>query len=296
MSNNTNNKLTPMTQLNLTEEKTITEANIRDFLYDHPEILGDAIGVKNLQPLQREKRQFSGGRIDLLFGDDENNRYEVELQLGATDETHIIRSIEYWDIERKRYPKYDHVAVLIAENITGRFFNVISLFHGAIPLIALQLTAIPLPDNKVGLNLTNILDLTVSSADDDTEQELVTNRAWWEQRSNSTMMTLMDNIFKEINPLCQEFELNYNKFYIGLKKDGIAKNFISFVPQKGNVQLRIHCDENNEIEELLSSKHIDIERKYRQYYQIAFSTIKSFNESKEEILKLITSAKNKRGV
>jgi hypothetical protein len=32
--------------------------------------------------------------------------------LGATDESHIIRCIEYWDIERRRYPAYEHCAVL----------------------------------------------------------------------------------------------------------------------------------------------------------------------------------------
>jgi len=34
-----------------------------------------------------------------------NTRYHVELQLGATDESHIIRTIEYWDTERRRWPQ-----------------------------------------------------------------------------------------------------------------------------------------------------------------------------------------------
>ena len=73
-------------------------------------------------------------RLDLLFIDsDGKERYEVEIQLGATDESHIIRTIEYWDIERKRYPQYNHTAVIIAEDITSRFLNVISLFNGSIP-------------------------------------------------------------------------------------------------------------------------------------------------------------------
>ena len=42
--------------------------------------------------------------MDLLLQEaDGSDRYEVEIQLGATDESHIIRTIEYWDIERKRY-------------------------------------------------------------------------------------------------------------------------------------------------------------------------------------------------
>jgi hypothetical protein len=104
--------------------------------------LGDVI-VKD-----SERIQPSGGRLDLLLQDLESNRrYEVELQLGKTDESHIIRTIEYWDIEKKRYPQYDHCAVIIAEDITSRFLNVISLFNGYIPIIAIQVKAIKIDDN-----------------------------------------------------------------------------------------------------------------------------------------------------
>ena len=30
--------------------------------------------------------------------------YEVEVMLGETDPSHIIRCIEYWDIEKRKYP------------------------------------------------------------------------------------------------------------------------------------------------------------------------------------------------
>jgi hypothetical protein len=51
-----------------------------------------------------ERKQPRAGRLDLLFQDENNRRYCVELQLGKTDESHIIRTIEYWDLEKKRYP------------------------------------------------------------------------------------------------------------------------------------------------------------------------------------------------
>src|SRR4051812_48232680 len=69
------------------------------------------LGLGDLVLLQQERIQPSGGRLDLLFQDTEKRRYEVELQLGPVDESHIIRTIEYWDIERKRYPQYNHCAV-----------------------------------------------------------------------------------------------------------------------------------------------------------------------------------------
>ena len=81
---------------------------------DDPSILG--IGELILK--DKERNQPGAGGLDLLFQDlDSNLRYEVEIQLGETDEGHIFRTIEYWDLERKRNPQYDHVAVLIAEAI-----------------------------------------------------------------------------------------------------------------------------------------------------------------------------------
>jgi hypothetical protein len=89
------------------------------------------LGLGDLSLRQSEKRQQSGGRLDMLLQDDDSDtRYTVELQLGRVDETHIVRTIEYWDTERKRNPNYKYVAVIIAEDITNRFFNVISLFNG----------------------------------------------------------------------------------------------------------------------------------------------------------------------
>ena len=131
----------------------------RIWLKDHPELnerwLQDRIGedpailgLGDLVLKDRERPQPHAGRLDLLLQDAETNkRYEVEVQLGKTDEAHIIRTIEYWDIERKRYPQYDHTAVIVAEDITSRFLNVMSLFNGSIPLVAIQLSAIRLGDS-----------------------------------------------------------------------------------------------------------------------------------------------------
>ena len=121
----------------LKAHKEYTEKWVQAKIAEDPKILG----LGDLVLLQQERIQPSGGKLDLLFQDaDTKRRYEVELQLGSTDETHIIRTLEYWDIERKRYPQYDHCAVLIAEDVTSRFQNVVQgLFNGSIPLIAIQM-------------------------------------------------------------------------------------------------------------------------------------------------------------
>lgn len=73
---------------------------MQDIIANDPAILG----LGELVLRDRERIQTRAGRLDLLLQDpDSYKRYEVELQLGSTDEAHIIRCIEYWDIERKRY-------------------------------------------------------------------------------------------------------------------------------------------------------------------------------------------------
>ena len=84
------------------------------------------LGLGDLSVIERERKQISGGRIDFLMYNPENGvRYEIELMLGKVDESHIIRTIEYWDIERRRFPSLEHRAVIVAEEITNRFFNII---------------------------------------------------------------------------------------------------------------------------------------------------------------------------
>lgn len=123
----------------LRSHSQLDERWVQDVIAEDPNLLG--LGDVVLK--DRERMQKGAGRLDLLLQDAEGHgRYEVEIQLGATDPSHIIRTIEYWEMERKRYPQYDHTAVLIAEDITSRFLNVISLFNGSIPIIAIQMTAV----------------------------------------------------------------------------------------------------------------------------------------------------------
>jgi len=77
----------------------LNERWVQDRIAEGPPILG--LGDVILK--DRERIQPKAGRLDLLLQDaDSTRRYEVEIQLGATDESHIIRTIEYWDIEKHK--------------------------------------------------------------------------------------------------------------------------------------------------------------------------------------------------
>jgi hypothetical protein len=151
------------------------------------------LGLGDLVLKDKERKQPRAGRLDLLLQDpDSHRRYEVEIQLGKTDESHIIRTIEYWDIERKRYPQYEHCAVIIAEEITARFLNVISLFNGHIPLIAIQMSAVDVGEHFTILFTTIVDELVLGLVEEDEQTEAVTDRAYWEGRSNQDTITIAD--------------------------------------------------------------------------------------------------------
>jgi hypothetical protein len=174
------------------------------------------IGLGNLVLRDKERIQPRAGRLDLLLQDtDTKRRYEVEIQLGSTDETHIIRTIEYWDIERKRYPQYEHCAVLIAEDITSRFLNVVALFNGTIPLIAIQMHALKV-GNHTTLVFTKVMDdLTRGVVDEDEDAEAApTDRAYWEKTGTKVTTQLAEELLTIAREIDPSLELKYNKFYI----------------------------------------------------------------------------------
>ena len=105
-------KYEKLTKLSIRNHPELNERWVQERIAEDPSILG----LGDLILKDKERPQAGAGRLDLLLQDaDSSRRYEVEIQLGKTDESHIIRTIEYWDIERKRYPQYEHTAVIVAE-------------------------------------------------------------------------------------------------------------------------------------------------------------------------------------
>ena len=208
----------------------VNERWLQDRIGEDPAILG--LG-KDLVLLNKEIIQPKAGRLDLLLGGSpgSSQRYEVEIQLGRTDESHIIRTLEYWDIERKRYPQYDHTAVIVAEDVTSRFLNVISLFNGFIPLINLQVAALQVTDYLV-LQFTKVLDQVQLGVDEVDPDGQPASRADWEQRSSREVLAIVDDFHSIIKELDQAFELKYNKQFIALARNGKPDNFVVFQPRK----------------------------------------------------------------
>jgi len=270
-------------KVSLKNHPVFNEQWLQERIIDDPSILG--LGDVILK--DKERIQPRGGRLDLLFQDpDSNQRYEVEIQLGKSDESHIIRTIEYWDVERKRFPQYDHTAVIIAEDITSRFLNIIGLFNGFIPLIAIQINAIKYEEN-VSLVCTTVLDQMTLGLEEEEEQE-VADRSYWEKRGTTSTVAMADDLLDIIKSFDPSFELKYNKFYIGLAKEGQPNNFAIFRPQKNGLRLEVRLKKAEQIEEKFNDLGLDLmdyDAKWGRYrIRLAKDDIKKHADFLKELL------------
>lgn len=242
--------------ISLKRHPILDERWLQQVIADEPSILG--IGDVVLK--DKERIHAGLGRLDLLLQDsDGHGRYEVEIQLGSTDESHIIRTIEYWDIEKRKYPQYDHTAVIVAEDITSRFLNVISLFNGFIPIIAIQVTAIETAEG-VGLQFTKILDtVKLGFLEDDEETAEPTDRNYWEtKRGTKKTVALSDKIRDMARAFSPTAELNYNKHYIGFTIDGRSMNFAICKPRRSALNLEVKIPRSDELDQAIEESNIDV--------------------------------------
>lgn len=232
----------------------LTEKWVQQLLASEPALLG--LGDLDVKDLERTHAR--AGRLDMLLYDaDTNTRYEVELQLGATDESHIIRTIEYWDIERRRYPQYDHVGVIVAEEITARFFNVIGLFNGFIPLVAIQMSAIEVGE-AMTVVFTTVLDRTVLAVEEDEEPDEPRDRAYWEAKASPKTLAVVDKLLELARTVESGISLKYNKNYIGLARAGVAANFLTFRPKRRHVIFEVKIPRSEELTERLTNAGLEL--------------------------------------
>ena len=248
-------KYEKLTKLSIRDHSELNEHWVQERIAEDPSILG----LGDLILKDKERILPRSGRLDLLLQEVEGNRrYEVEIQLGKTDESHVIRTIEYWDIERKRYPQYDHTAVIVAEEITSRFLNVIGLFNGMIPLMAIQMSAVRLGDT-VSLAFTTVLDqLRLGLVDEDEEVHEVTDRTYWETRGTKATVAMADELLEILKALDPKLELKYNKFYIGLAKEGQPNNFVIFRPRKDAIRLEPRLQKTDAREQKIEAAGLDV--------------------------------------
>ena len=154
----------------------------------------------------------------------DDSMYEVELQLGTTNESHIIRTIEYWDNEKRRWPNRSHTAVLIAEEITSRFYNVVHLLSLAVPVIGIQVNIVEVGPSKA-LHFTKVIDSYEESEEDETPQRTYDENHWVDNYPGALecLRWYRDLLVKYYG----EIPTKYFESYISLIVGGIARVWVN---------------------------------------------------------------------
>jgi hypothetical protein len=187
--------------------------------------LGNLV-IKNSELVHYRNR---GGRLDLLgYRGDLDTYYEIEVMLGECDADHGFRTLDYWARERLRNPNARHVAVLVAEDLSGRYKTVIETLPQFLPFIAIEIKVLRLEGASDICTINTAIiaqpdDLAIDSGDkpDTTGGGEVQprDRVWWEANSSPTFLATVDAIVK----YCDENEcssrLDFSaQSYVSLKK------------------------------------------------------------------------------
>jgi hypothetical protein len=116
---------------------------LQDWLTENPQRLG--IGNVIIKEKELRYNVGKGGRLDILaYSAPLDTYYEIEVMLGECDADHGFRVLDYWARERLRNPNSRHAAVLVAEDLSGRFKTVIETLTQYLPFIAIELKTLQL--------------------------------------------------------------------------------------------------------------------------------------------------------
>ena len=241
-------------------EAGLDEYWLQDQIYENPTCLG----LGDLESVSKEKIQSSRGRLDILLKNPEDDSmYEVEVMLGETDESHIIRTIEYWDNEKRRWPQRQHYAVLVAESVTRRFFNVIQLLSNSIPIIAVQANLIESGGQK-SLHFSKVLD-TYEEPEDGTGDGEIYDEMYWTKKATWTIeaaQALLDCVGDMFDTPTIRFVKNYVAFNV------LGNNHFWFHKRSAKKSLfgfRIADDHIEEVSHLLDEQNISFVQKRNRF-------------------------------
>lgn len=279
------------TQISI-REAGFDEVWLQSQIYDNPSCLG----LGDLEALNRERRQLAGGRLDILLKNPEDDAmYEVEVMLGETDETHIIRTIEYWDNEKRRWPQRQHYAVLVAEHINRRFFNVIHLLSNAVPIIAIQ-ASLTVSSGAKSLFFTTVLN-TYEELDDGTSiEEQSYDRDHWNKKAK-----WVGEIADTLLPLAaKHFEspsLRYLKQYISISSGSYNRMWLhKRNSPKALLNLKISPSMQDEAIALLDSAGVGYIKKPESFrVTVDKRIIESNAEVFDKVIELVKRSADGRG-
>lgn len=201
---------------------------VHAWIVEKPERLG--IGPFEIIAQEVHHYKNKGGRLDILgYNRPTNTYYEIEVMLGECDADHGFRVLDYWARERTKNPNSLHFAVLVAENLQGRYKTVLETLPQFLPFICIELRTLQLT-TATGENIVTCKSEVIAQPDDLVEQGGIVNIAegksimprdedWWRQKENDKFVDTTKEMYeycdKNVGPSRIDYTANS---YISLKK------------------------------------------------------------------------------
>ena len=114
-------------------------------------------------------------------------------------------------------------------------------------------------DDSVIVVFTTVMDeLSRGYIDEDEDAEAApTDWAYWEKRGSKTTVGLADQLLTVVKEIDPSLEFKYNKFYIGLSKDGQPYNFVTFRPKKNQLNFELKLPQSGELDAKIEQAGIE---------------------------------------
>lgn len=222
------------TQFLLKSHPHFRESWLRDRIADDPALLG----LGPLRLVDVERRHPRAGRLDLLLQQGQQRRYVVEIMLGRLDESHLVRSIEYWDAEQRASPGYEHVAVLAAEELPPRLLRVLELLRDHVPMVVLQMCAMQW-ENRFVLHFIRLLEGPGRSERPRPEPE--PGRTAWEDKMAAPALAALDECLGVLREVVPRLHLEYRKHSLAVRSEAHASPLLVFYPKRHFLRVEIQA-------------------------------------------------------
>lgn len=220
----------------------INESKLRDWIQEKPSRLG--LGNVSIKAIEVQHATKLGGRLDVLaYQSDIDTYYEIEIMLGEVNADHGFRSLDYWARERLRKPNAKHVAVLVAEDLSGRYKTVIETLPNFLPFIGIELRVLVLNDDGHSATIFPFVvaqpdELVLGSSDEPAEgdssdgagnggeprppndkQRALRDRGWWDEHASKNYLATVDALIAGCAKQCGPSTVDYTaSSYVSLKK------------------------------------------------------------------------------
>jgi len=113
--------------------------------------------------------------------------------------------------------------------------------------------------NNITLVFTTVMDeLSRGLVDEDEDAAAApTDRSYWEKRASKATLAMTGDLLQVVKEVNASLELKYNKFYIGLSRDGQPFNFVEFKPKKKFLKLELKLPQNADLDAKIEESGMD---------------------------------------